>query len=292
MLRLLPVVRARAALQPARRLLANGGGSPVLTLEDDSEVAGVKILTLNQPDKLNAMTVEMGEAVAAAVAELKAMPPTELKALVVTGAGRAFSAGGDMKFLHARKADRPTNNALTMRAFYARFLGIRTLPVPVVACVNGPAIGAGCCFAMGADLRVTHDAAKLGFTFVGLGLHPGMGATHTVAAAAGGQAASRMLLTGDVVSGADALAIGLVAASLPDRDTAMAEALGIARRIAAQSPLAVRATLATLRATSDAGLDRALQREADAQAQSYASADYAEGIDAVMAKRPPSFVGA
>ena len=87
----------------------------MLTLEDDSEVAGVKIVTLNQPDKLNAMTVEMGEAVAAAVAELKAMPPTELKALVVTGAGRAFSAGGDLDWLLERHNDKPSNNVRAPR---------------------------------------------------------------------------------------------------------------------------------------------------------------------------------
>lgn len=142
---------------------------------------------------------------------------------------------------------------------------------------------------MGADIRVTHDAAKLGFTFVGLGLHPGMGCTHTIARAAGGQAASRLLLTGDVVRGAEAASLGIVAASLADAPAAHAEALSLARRIASQSPLAVRATLKTLRGAADAGLDAALQREADAQAQSYASADYAEGLEAVKAKRPPSF---
>lgn len=181
--------------------------------------------------------------------------------------------------------------SLPVRRFYARFLSIRRLPVPIVACINGPAIGAGLCFAMGADVRVTHDRAKLGFTFVGLGLHPGMGCTHTIAQAAGGQAASRLLLTGDVVNGQQAASLGLVAASLADAPAAHAEALGIARRIASQSPLAVRGVLKTLRQAADSGLDAALQREADAQAQSYASADYAEGLAAIQAKRPPAFPG-
>jgi enoyl-CoA hydratase/carnithine racemase len=96
---------------------------------------------------------------------------------------------------------------------------------------------------MAADIRVTHDAAKLGLTFVGLGLHPGMGCTHTVAAATNHQVANRMLLTGDVVSGSEAAALGLVVASLPDQEQAMQEALSLARRIAAQSPLAVRASM-------------------------------------------------
>ena len=144
---------------------------------------------------------------------------------------------------------------------------------------------------MGTDVRVTHDHAKLGFTFVDLGLHPGMGCTHTIASAAGGQAAARMLLTADVVTGSQAAEIGFVSCSMPDADAAREEALGLARRIASQSPLAVRATLATLRRASGAGLDAALAREADAQAQSYASADYAEGLAALREKRAPTFGG-
>lgn len=260
-----------------------------LRLEADAQSPTVKILTLSQPASLNAMTVEMGDAIEATVDRLRTLEAHEFRALVITGAGRAFSAGGDLQFLEARRTDNPTANAIAMRKFYARFLSIRTLPVPVVCAINGPAIGAGLSFAMATDLRVTHDEAKLGFTFVGLGLHPGMGCTHTIAAAASGQAASRMLLTGDVISGKEAAVLGLVASSHPSPDAAQEEAMGIARRIASQSPLAVRATVRTLRAASDAGLDAALQREADAQAQSYASTDYAEGLAAITCKRKPTF---
>ena len=178
-----------------------------------------------------------------------------------------------------------------MLNFYRRFLAIRTLPVPIVCCINGPAIGAGACFALAADVRYTHSAAKVGFTFVGLGLHPGMGATHNLPRIAGPQGASALLLSGDVISGDAAAGAGLVAASLPDADAALAESRALARRIAAQSPLAVRATLKTLRGAQDSSLDLSLRREADAQAQSYASADYTEGLGAVRAKRKPSFTG-
>ena len=98
--------------------------------------------------------------------------------------------------------------------------------------------------------------------------------------------------TGDVVTGAEALRLGLVASSTPTKEEATGEALAIARRIAAQSPLAVRAVTRTLRVAGDQGLERALQREADAQAQSYASADYAEGLAAIRAKRTPEFPNA
>lgn len=216
--------RARAPLA-ARGLCASSHSSPAIRITTDDESPFVKILTLSRPKSLNAMTVEMGEAVVAAIAELAA--DSSLRAVVVTGEGRAFSAGGDMGFLEKRKASDPSSNAAVMLDFYRRFLGIRSLPVPVVSCINGPAVGAGGSFAMASDIRVTCDSAKIGFTFVGLGLHPGMGCTHTVAAAAGGQAASRMLLTGDLVSGAEALKLGLVCASAPDAEAAMAEALGI-----------------------------------------------------------------
>ena len=164
--------------------------STAVRVEDD-EQSGVKVLTLDRPDSLNAMTVEMGDAVQASVAQLSQLPPSELRALVITGAGRAFSAGGDMRFLHERREATPTDNADVMLNFYRRFLSIRSLPVPIICCVNGPAIGAGACFAMAADVRFTHAAAKIGFTFVGLGLHPGMGATHSLPAAVGPQVHAR-----------------------------------------------------------------------------------------------------
>eukprot|EP00966_Prymnesium_polylepis_P263317 6082123-Prymnesium_polylepis.1 len=250
----------------------------------------VSVLTLNRPEKLNPMTAEMSDAMTKATDELAQLPAAELRAVVLTGAGRAFSAGGDMRFLNDRMNDTPTGNAEAMIAFYKRYLCIRKLPVPIVACINGPAIGAGLCFAMGADIKITCDTPRLGFTFVGLGLHPGMGATHTIAAACG-QVASQLLLTGDVLKGGEAQAIGLVCQSLPDADAALEASVATARRIAAQSPLAVRATVKTLRASSDAGLEAALVREADAQAQSYASADFAEGLQALAEKRAPCFPG-
>ena len=198
---------------PTSRLCASATRPPAVHLEDDQE-PGVKIMTLDRPDSLNVMTVEMGDAVQAAVSDLCSLGPDEFRALVLTGRGRAFSAGGDMRFLDDRKADNPTSNAQTMLGFYKRFLSIRSLPVPIICCINGPAIGAGACFAMASDVRYMHAKAKIGFTFVGLGLHPGMGATHSLAAAAGPQVASRLLLSGDVLSGDDAAAAGLVAASL------------------------------------------------------------------------------
>ena len=103
----------------------------------------------------------------------------------MTGAGRAFSAGGDLSWLRQRARDTPSRNVEIMRNFYERFLSIRRVPLPVVCAINGHAIGAGLCFAMACDIRVASERAKMGFTFVGLGLHPGMACTHLVASIAG-----------------------------------------------------------------------------------------------------------
>ena len=96
------------------------------------------------------------------------------RAVVITGAGRAFSAGGDMKFLSDRTESDALSNANTMKSFYDRFLCLRSLEVPTIAAINGPAIGAGLCVAAACDMRICAADAKMGWTFVGLGLHPGM----------------------------------------------------------------------------------------------------------------------
>ena len=173
-----------------------------------------------------------------------------------------------------------------MRRFYQRFLCVRELPVPVIAAINGPAVGAGLCFALACDVRVAAPTARMGVTFVGLGLHPGMGCTHFLPKIVGPQVAARMLLTGELITAQQALAEGLVA-SVADDAVEAAEAL--ANQMAGQAPIAVRTALRTLRTQQDAGLDAALWREADAQAQCYPSADLAEGVSAIREKRKPTF---
>lgn len=144
---------------------------------------------------------------------------------------------------------------------------------------------------MGCDVRFTHTTATLAFNFVGIGLHPGMGSTYTIAASTSCQVASRLLLSAETISGEQAHQLGLVAGCLPDALTAWNESIHLARQIAAQSPLAVRTTVKTLRLQMDSGLELALQREADAQAQSYASNDFSEGLSAMKDKRRPAFEG-
>ena len=182
---------------------------PPVIIEKQGHVA---IMRLNRPKVLNAMTVALGEGFSAAVADLRDQCANEdIRAVVVTGNGKAFSAGGDLQFLQDRHYDTPANNAPLMRAFYERFLCVRTLPVPVIAAINGPAVGAGLCFALACDIRLAAANAKLGLTFVGLNLHPGMASTHFLPLIVGPQVASEMLLTGKLYSGLEAERKGVVA---------------------------------------------------------------------------------
>jgi enoyl-CoA hydratase/carnithine racemase len=127
------------------------------------------------------MTIEMGEAVENLVKDLNNKDGTlskQVKGVIFTGTGKAFSSGGDLKFLLARARDTPENNTSIMKQFYDRFLSIRRIPVPTIACINGPAIGAGLCFSLACDIRVVAQDATVGFTFTKLHLSPGMGCTY------------------------------------------------------------------------------------------------------------------
>merc|ERR1719334_1174120 len=174
---------------------------------NDGQIA---VITLNNPSKLNALTEPMGDELTEAVENIKKNP--DLRAAVLTGEGKAFSAGGDLNWLLARHRDTPENNINIMQDFYKKFLVLRSIPVPIIAAINGPAVGAGLCLAMGgSDIRIAGKKAKMGVTFTKLGLHPGMAATHFLPSIVGPQVASDMLFTGRLIEPDEALKVGLVA---------------------------------------------------------------------------------
>ena len=265
--------------------------APLVLFSRAAADARVGVLTLNSPASLNALTLALADDLDAAVAAAAA---ADVRALVVTGAGRAFSAGGDMAFLRARaaagRAGDDAGNAREMRNFYARFLRPfrETVRVPTIAAINGPAVGAGLAVALALDLRLCARSARLGLAFVNLGLHPGMGSTLFLPQLVGPQLAARLLLTAELVGGDEAARIGLVLEAVEDAEL-LQRAVALGSRIASNGPLAVRETLRTLRRIPDEGLERALAREAEAQAANYGTAAFEEGLAAIAAKRAPRF---
>lgn len=252
---------------------------------------GVAVLTLDDPDHRNAMTEDMGDALAQRCSELSGDP--ELRVVVLTGTPPAFSAGGDLAMLEDlghRTREEGFDATEFMRGFYRRFLAVRELPVPVIAAVNGHAVGAGLCVALACDLRIVAEEAKVGLNFSRLGLHPGMGGTWLLPRLLGAQRAAAWLYTGALVPGTVAAAQGLALEALPAEDV-LPRALSLAEEVATASPVVVRQLKATLGEVEHIDLETALHREAAAQAVSYGTEDLLEGLAAGRERRPPQFTG-
>ncbi|MEV0587334.1 enoyl-CoA hydratase-related protein [Nonomuraea sp. NPDC050310] len=248
---------------------------------------GVVILTLNRPDRRNSMTEGMTEQWRETVAELNA--DRAVRCVVVTGAGSAFSSGGDMSWL----ADRGTESVPDLRdrmlAFYRTWLSITELEVPTIAAVNGAAVGAGLCVALACDLVYAADEAKLLAPFTGLGLHPGMAATYLLPKSGGLRLARELLLTGRTILGAEAAQRGLVNQAFPHSDL-ISEVLNIAAMIAGNAPIATKLTKVALNQEHH-DLEAALRWESLAQPVTMASADMREGLAANRERRRPKFTG-
>jgi enoyl-CoA hydratase len=270
--------------------------SGLIRIERHGVDDAVALVVFDDPARRNAMTEAMGRALADAVAVLAG--DASVRAVVLTGAGAAFSAGGDLAMLEAKsragqaspgEPGRAENRAF-MRDFYRLFLSVRELPCPTIAAVNGAAIGAGLAVALACDLRIAAREAKLGLNFTKLGIHPGMGSSWTLPRLVGAAHAADLLLTGRLVDGAEAERIGLVNRSVA-QDAVVATSLGVAGEIAACAPIAVRQTKAALARTATASLEEQLDFEAEQQAICYETADLAEGLRATRERRAPTFRG-
>jgi enoyl-CoA hydratase/carnithine racemase len=255
----------------------------------------VVTLTFDQPERLNAMTQAMGEAFADRIGLLRT--DETVRAVVLTGAGRAFSAGGDLGMIGDRAAQgraapglahRPIRDG--MRSFYKLFLSVRDLPCPTIAAINGHAIGAGFCVALACDLRIVSEDAKVGLNFTRLGLHPGMAATWTLPRLVGPAVAAELLYSSRLVGGPEAARLGLANRCLPGAEVLPA-ATSLAREIAVCAPLAVRGVKRALERSLEATLEDQLSFEASEQAVCFESEDVHEGIAAVEGKREPRFSG-
>ncbi len=246
---------------------------------------GVAKLTLNDETNLNAMSEEMAAEFSAAVAGIKAK--RSARVLIITGAGKAFSAGGHLEMLEKKRLLSGEENRAEMLKFYDSFLSILDLRIPLIAALNGAAVGAGLCLACACDIRIASTDAKLGFTFLKLGLHPGMGGTYFLPRIIGPSAAAELLMTGRIISAEEAFRIGLVS-KVCERAALLSEVDTIANEILACGPQATAQLVETMRGDG-AHLDSALAREAVCQSVNYGSAEFAEGITAIKERRSPSF---
>ncbi len=256
----------------------------LVTLEDFG--GGIWRLSLNDPDSRNAMSVEMGKEFRKAVETLSSN--SSLRVLELRGSGTAFSAGGHLDMLLAKTKLSHEENRKQMLEFYDDFLSIVQLPVPLIASINGHAVGAGLCLAMACDVRIANERAKLGVNFVKLGLHPGMGATHFLPRIVGRAAAAELLFAGRIVTAGEAAALGLVSRALPEAEFE-AETTALITDIAAAGPQSIRELKQSLSHGDAEALREALEREAECQALDYAGAEFLEGITAAREKRAPTF---
>ncbi len=263
----------------------------LVDLRLDARPDGVVVLTLSLPDRRNAMSAAMTASWGRAMAALRA--DRSVRVVVVTGEGSAFCSGGDVGWIGAigsqpgASVDRLRERMLP---FYRTWLAVRELEVPTIAAVNGAAIGAGLALALACDLRYAAEDAKLGMPFTALGMHPGMASTYLVPAVAGLAVAREMLLTGRVVTGAEAAAMGLVNQAFPPEEL-LTRALSVAAAVAAAAPVATRLTKAALAVGAPVSFEAALQWESVAQPVTLATEDLQEGLAAQRERRPARFTG-
>ena len=232
------------------------------------------------------MSEQMADRFATVVAEVAV--DTSVRVVVLTGAGKAFSGGGHLQMLQEKTTIPVDKNRELMERFYERFLAVRTIPVPVIAAINGHAMGAALCLALACDMRIAVKEAKLGLNFVHLGLHPGMGATYLVPRLVGPARAAELLYCGRVLTADEAERCGLVNEAV-SADSFRARIEAVAGTIAQAGPRAVRELKQSLAAGEYRSLEDCLKREAHCQSLDYAGAEFLEGISAALEKRSPKF---
>ncbi|CAN5245170.1 MAG: enoyl-CoA hydratase [Euzebyales bacterium] len=233
----------------------------------DAPADGVRLITLTDPDRRNAMGSQMGAELRQAVATIAA--DDDARAVVVTGQGKAFCAGADLPALFG-DASRPVTATHTeLQAYYRAFLEVGDLAIPTVAAVNGPAVGAGLNLAMACDVRLAGSDAAFGATFTRIGLHPGGGCTHFLVQTLGSSRALRTLLLGETLDARQAVDWGL--ADGPEDDP-LAAAIALAERFAEVEPaLARHVKRAVGIAVTTGDLGATLEYESWAQAASASS---------------------
>jgi enoyl-CoA hydratase len=247
---------------------------------------GTAILTINRPDKLNALSHDTFVALRTAVEE--AIADAAVHAIIITGAGeKAFVAGADIGELSTQN---PVSGQEFSRFGQDVFTLIEQSPKPVIAAVNGFALGGGCELTLACHIRVAAENARFGQPEVNLGIIPGYGGTQRLARIVGMGRATELIVTGAMIDAQEALRIGLVNRIAP-KGGALDAARELAAQIASRSAVAVRFALAALRAVPQMGLTEGLAQEAALFGLCIGTEDFREGTTAFLEKRPPVFPG-
>jgi enoyl-CoA hydratase/carnithine racemase len=247
----------------------------------------IGLITLNRPDQRNAMTPELLDAFSEAIDETRA--DTSIRCLVITGKGRCFSAGADLRSSMQRTdLGKPSREASF--AMYEPFLKVLDVEAPVIAAMNGHTVGGGFGLALLADIRVANVDAKYGVNFARLGIHSGLGISYVLPRLVGAANAAELLFTGRLVRGDEALRRGLVTHA-EEAEEVLPTAMQLARAIAGSAPVAVRQMKASIRRGLAWNIREAALEEAGLQAASLDTRDAKEGVAAILEKREPEFTG-
>jgi enoyl-CoA hydratase/carnithine racemase len=249
---------------------------------------GVATITLNRPERLNALTFEVYRELTDAFAALR--HEESVRAVVVTGAGRAFCSGGDVHDIIGPLFERDMAGLLEFTRMTCELVkNIRACPKPVIASLNGTTAGAGACIALASDIRLASPAAKIAFLFVRVGLSGAdMGAAYLLPRLVGLAKATEMLYTGDFITAEEALRIGLYNRVVAAEELE-AETCALALRLARGPAFALAMTKEMLNREMEVSLDTALEWEAQAQATCMQHPDYREAYEAFVEKREPRF---
>jgi enoyl-CoA hydratase/carnithine racemase len=251
--------------------------------------AGIVTITLNRPEKLNAFVGHMRRDLAEALEH--AGSDRTVRVVIITGAGRAFCAGGDVAFM-AELIERQDAEEFARLLGAARrvVLAIRQMTKPVVAAVNGPASGAGCNLALACDLRIASTQASFTQSFTKVGLHPDWGGTYFLPRLVTPNRACEIFFLGESINAEEALRLGIVNQVVAPEDLESAT-LELAERLRNAPPIAIAAAKHAVYASGASDLEEMLRFETEAQMRCFESEDGREGIHAFLEKRAPNFTG-